>query len=119
MDYIIQEKTIVENIFDFEFDTNVTESKHTSCWASAKDRISNKQTIIPVHRSWNIFHGQRPLIRQCSILWQRNAVIHAGTAPFHLHHSHLWQFLVCNSFRWNPLRGSSVFTAFFFLYTLR
>lgn len=27
LDYIIQEKTIVENILDFEFDTNVSESK--------------------------------------------------------------------------------------------
>lgn len=27
LDYIIQEKTIVENILDFEFDTNVNESE--------------------------------------------------------------------------------------------
>lgn len=33
LDYIIQEKSILEYVFDFEFDSNVTESMYPSvCW---------------------------------------------------------------------------------------
>ena len=110
MDYIIQEKSILEYVFDFEFDSNVTESKRLtneiqSIFFQIHFFIPIILHFLSLHRSWHILHGQWPFVWQHSILRQWAAFVSNWNFTISLHHCNMWQLSICYSVSGNRFRG--------------
>lgn len=97
LDYVIQEKTILENWLNFEFDSIVTESMTTP--GKIHSEYQPFMNIYFIYSSRNILPGRWPFIRLCTILWQRSAALsiwnHAVSDNDHLHTSSFILHVYC------------------------